>query len=68
MRVLYLRPPYRRPVCIADPMLSGDAQGVIPQFWCEGCGKEIFRRGVELCPGCTKEEQENVSKKLPKSL
>lgn len=63
MRVLYLKPPYRRPVCVSAPILLEDAQGAIPRAWCRGCGREVFEPGRCFCPSCEKEEQGYVSTK-----
>ena len=62
MRVLYLKPPYRRPVCVTAPIFPEDAQGAIPRAWCRRCGRDVFEPGQDICPSCQKEEQGYVSK------
>lgn len=54
MGILYLKPPRRRPIRTGPPLFPGDLQGDIPPGWCRECGKEVFLRGEELCPGCEK--------------
>ena len=51
MGILYLRPPYRRPIRTSPPLFPGDE---IPYAWCRGCGKEVFVWGEEFCPQCVK--------------
>lgn len=65
MRVLYLKPPLRRPICLLPPLLAEDAQGAIPRAWCRGCGREVFEPGKNVCPICEKEEQNDEARKKP---
>ena len=52
MRILYLKPPKRRPIRTAPPVFPEDAQGALPYGWCGECGKEVSVWGEERCPGC----------------
>jgi len=65
MRVLYLKPPLRRPICLTRPLFADDRQGAVPRAWCRECGREVFEPGRQLCPACEKEEREYVSKEKP---
>lgn len=62
MRVLYLKPPFRHPICVTAPICWGDTQGAIPRAWCQGCGREVFEPGRCFCRACEKEEQKYVRK------
>lgn len=57
MCVIYLRPPYGRPVWKGVRLGLVDFQGAIPRFWCPVCGGEVFLRGAERCSRCEKEVQ-----------
>ena len=55
MGVLFQNP--KRPVWVGARLGLQDLQGVIPRFWCNRCGAEVFLTGRTYCHRCEKEEQ-----------
>lgn len=54
---IYLRVGKRRPVAVQIGSAE-DIQGVLPVWWCEHCGAEVYIMDAVLCRRCLQQKEE----------